>query len=239
MTETGTVVRNERAPCECPCGCARRGCTRHVTAERCWPCSTGVHHTWEMTTPEMAEIIRAQFSDGTVWVTLSDADVAYATDTAARVTANYQSLAKRGTNQLFDPEKDARNPHAFGAELAVARWLAEQGRGGHWNEGDPLRADVDMDIQVRNSEYMDAPLWIYMPDGRRKGDRPDHRFVLAPGRLPAFRIVGWLTGRDCMQDEWRVTRGQTVFFDNGARTRAMTNAFVVPQSSLRPVRDLA
>lgn len=101
-----------------------------------------------------------------------------------------------------------------GSECAAAKFLKM-----YWNSGvntfkDP---DIDPDIQVRWIRYYSDRLII------RKDDNPEEFFILVFGRIPNFKIIGWIKGKDGMQEKWYTT------FEEGRE-----KAYFVPQRELHP-----
>ena len=80
------------------------------------------------------------------------------------------------------------------AEMAVAKHLNKYW-GSHVNS---MKApDVDT-LQVRSTHHKNGCLII------RPHDNPDAKYVLVTSAAPEYNIVGWMWGRDAMQDKfWR------------------------------------
>jgi hypothetical protein len=72
------------------------------------------------------------------------------------------------------------------------------------------------EIQIRTRSLHHYELIV------RPGDRDDDIFVLVTGRIPTFRVRGWIRARDAKQPEWSKTHG------------GREAAFFVPHSALTP-----
>lgn len=109
---------------------------------------------------------------------------------------------------------------AAAAEMAAAKALDR-----FWSDGpdpDP-EGDVGSNapkIHVRHTALDDGRL-ILRPDDPDEGP-----FVLVTGSVPAFRVVGWITGGE--------GRAAGTTFDGNGRPPCV----MVPQSSLRPIEEL-
>lgn len=109
---------------------------------------------------------------------------------------------------------------AFGmmGEAAVAKYIDS-----YWSGGTPriyTEPDVGKNIEVRTTAVKSAHLIVYADD---KDDAP---YILVIAALPIFILVGWLPGRECKASQhWR---------ENGVRSPA----FFVPQSALKPIKEL-
>ena len=86
------------------------------------------------------------------------------------------------------------------AEAVVAQYLNEE-----WNalakDHTVFESDVGADIQVRWTHHIQGGL-IIRPNDIRK--HPSHRFVLVRGRMPDFRIEGFVVGHEAMEKKWWV-----------------------------------
>lgn len=81
------------------------------------------------------------------------------------------------------------------AEIAVGKFL---GRYPFMGEYDPALADVHPDIEVRQTKYATGGLII------RPGlDHAERPYVLVRGQPPVFEVVGWMKGRQAMQEQWK------------------------------------
>lgn len=110
---------------------------------------------------------------------------------------------------------DAQIEGAVG-ELAVAKALNV-----YWNGSvNTLRALDLSGIQVRTHSQRDYDLIVW-PD-----DSPDDLYVLVTGKMPEYRIHGWIRGSDAMQDHWLKEHGDR------------PPAYVVPQDALQPIETL-
>jgi hypothetical protein len=132
----------------------------------------------------------------------------------------------RNACSLWDDRKDVAgitdagwNVHIEGAggEIAAAKSLNR-----YWaatvNNFD--RPDIEPDIQVRTRSKHEYELLI------RPKDADAERFVLVTGRLPNYRIHGWIVGRDAKRDDWVQRHGNR------------DPAFFVPQSELHSLTEL-
>lgn len=110
------------------------------------------------------------------------------------------------------------SPLSACCELGVAREL-----GLNW-EGDSLShkhtVDVPPDIEVRYSVYRDL-LRLYT------NDDPRSKYVLVRGKIPQFRILGWIQGKDGMLPK---------YIDR--EPNAVAHSYLVPLSHLRPFEEL-
>lgn len=103
---------------------------------------------------------------------------------------------------------------AAGAELAFAK-----SAGLYWQPVASNPAELPGDVgryQVRHTHRPNGRLIVHPADPN------EAVFVLVIGRLPEYRVVGGLTGRQCKREEWWV-RGDG------------RPAFFVPQEALVPV----
>lgn len=119
----------------------------------------------------------------------------------------------------FNGEPWATHIEAAGAELAVARLL------GLWwtpwaRRPSDVVADVGFDVQVRRRARDDWDLILH------EADRDDHWFVLVTGRMPAYRVHGFIQGAEGKRDEFQ-----------GDPYGTGRPAFWVPQSHLLPIYD--
>lgn len=98
------------------------------------------------------------------------------------------------------------------AELAFCKF-----RGRYWNApvNNFKEADVGQNVQVRATKYNNGSLIV------RKGDNDDHYYILLTGRVPNFRVVGWITGAEAKNPDWLETKGNS-----------REPAYFVPQSAL-------
>lgn len=128
-------------------------------------------------------------------VTLTPEQMEYAAEFGRKRRAESRA---RGLMEIFadDGSGEERDIVAAQAELAAAIYLKKP-----WNGGvnSFKRADVGQNIQVRYTHWPDGCLCA------RPKDNPYHIYVLVTGVPPTFNIVGWLTGRDIMVDEFKIT----------------------------------
>ncbi len=97
------------------------------------------------------------------------------------------------------------------AELAFGKY-----RGCYWGAGVNTfkKADLGKTLQVRHTDRDNGRLIV------RPGDNRSHKFILVVGKIPRFRIVGWMLGKDAMVDR---------YIDNPNRGK---QCWMVPQSEL-------
>lgn len=127
-------------------------------------------------------------------VTLTPLEVAWALDLAKFnvLNAMLKGLQNKAGARALDSDGVMKHVNGALAELAVARYLGEP---------PPLdleafhdRADLPPDIEVR---------WA-QAGGRliiRPSDPPERRYVSVTGFCPVYRIHGWFTKEDCLE-EW-------------------------------------
>lgn len=100
------------------------------------------------------------------------------------------------------------------AELAVAK-----ARGVYWGAHVNVWSVADLgarvQVRLRTQHHYDL---IVRPD-----DADHHAFVLVTGRLPEYRIHGWIWGHEAKRSEWRQTYG------------SRPAAYFVPQTELKPL----
>ena len=110
---------------------------------------------------------------------------------------------------------------AFAAEVAAARCLDV-----YWR--DAPQPDTDGDIgnppryHVRHTVLESGRLIL------RPTDVEDSIFVLVVGTVPVFRVVGWITSDEGMEDEYWV-------LDLGNQRPP---CWMIPQHALRPIEEL-
>lgn len=109
--------------------------------------------------------------------------------------------------------------HVYGAqgELAAAKALNLYPKFDVNGWHDP---DLEPGIQVR------ARLRKYGELIVRKVDNPDHNYVLVTGEGPEFWVVGWMAGREAMQDKYLSAPG------------GRPPAWFVPITDLHPLETL-
>ena len=115
-----------------------------------------------------------------------------------------------------------RDIEATAAEIALARylnlyWLPSAG---------PQPASIG-DVgewEVRWTEHADGHLTV------RQNTPPDRKCALVVGRIPEFRIVGWMLAADAQQDRYRKD------FENAKGRLA---GYWVPQSDLQSFERVA
>lgn len=78
-----------------------------------------------------------------------------------------------------------------------------------------------MGMEVRSSDLTGASL-IVRPD-----DSPNGVFILVIGEAPRFDVIGWISGKDAMQEKWFTNKGNP-----------RPKAYFVPQDALNPIEEL-
>ncbi len=134
--------------------------------------------------------------------------------------------AMRGARARWKNRRDAHGFNGDGwgiaiegaaAELAVAKAIDA-----HYDAFDPLldrdRGDV-AGLHVRSTQHLSGHLTIYRDD-------PNGTYVLVIGRIPCFRVAGWIEKEDAIATErwWR--------------SDIRDPAFWVPQEALAPIQAL-
>jgi hypothetical protein len=161
-------------------------------------------------------------------VSLSEDDQERVRDIAERVAALYQ--AGRVASMKYNARPagiSTVNLNGFGAELAVARFT-----GGSWNEGDRTKADIGLDLEVRQSRFEDAHLLLY------DYDKPERGYVLAVGTFPSYALVGWTRAKAGMRPDWRHEKGSMASFRAfGNPIVADVSFWAVHQGYLRPMEE--
>lgn len=126
-----------------------------------------------------------------------------------------ESVFEGRKNNRIDDIKTAWTVDIEGAaaELAFCKF-----RNKYWtgSVGSFKGADVDKDIQVRQTVYDNGSLIV------RDDDNQFDYYVLVTGYMPKFKVVGWLRGMDARKDCWRE--------DPGSRKKP---CFKVPQAALK------
>jgi hypothetical protein len=121
----------------------------------------------------------------------------------------------RGDGDAWQADVDA-----CGAEIATAIAVDR-----HW--GDDPEPDYLGDVGSRSPKL--HVRHSVRPDGRlilREDDPDDAVFVLVTGTIPAFRVCGWITGREGKA-------GDLIDLNNNRPP-----CWMVPQSELRPIEEL-
>lgn len=125
---------------------------------------------------------------------------------------------RRGLPDKHGLSGEGWNEHIEGAggELAVAKMLNL-----YWDGSINTFKRADLaGVQVRTRSHHGYDLLV------RPDDSPEDAFVHVTGRMPHYRIHGWMTGAEAMQDRWMAHHG-----DRPA-------AYFVPRSELRPIQTL-
>jgi len=58
-------------------------------------------------------------------------------------------------------------------------------------------ADIGKILQVRHTERENGRLIV------RPNDNPNHTYILVIGKMPNFKMIGWIKGKDAMVDEYK------------------------------------
>jgi hypothetical protein len=106
-----------------------------------------------------------------------------------KASRNRRSNADQG-----DMEAIVIHLDASGAEVAVSKFLNRFWRMGVNSYRGP---DVGMHIEVKHTPRPDWALLI-----PKKNADPDRFYVLVRGTMPDYSIVGWIRGKDAMQEKW-------------------------------------
>ena len=96
---------------------------------------------------------------------------------------------------------------------AIAEYTVAKALGSYCNASSVDRAlpDVGLDVEVRSSTDTKAPLRI-RPRDAKKPNFANLKFYLVVGVYPDTRIVGWMYGKDCVQDRFWTAASQNPFF---------------------------
>lgn len=115
----------------------------------------------------------------------------------------------------------AANPWASHIEGAAGEYVVARALDRHWSGAlNPNGVDVGP-VEVRTRGGSDYDLVI------RPKDADDTPVVLVTGRIPRFRIAGWILAGDAKRAEWwRSYDGRPPYF-------------YVPQAALKPLESLA
>lgn len=149
-----------------------------------------------------------------VTLTLEECKIAYATAIDRQADAMRRGL--RGKHGADDDLELSIGLHLTGAagEIAVAKAL-----GVYWapSVGTFKAPDLGSNVQVRTRTNDSHDLIV------RSDDSSSDYFVLVIGRLPVFRIVGWILGADAKREQWVQMHG------------GRPPAYFIPQSELTPI----
>jgi hypothetical protein len=117
-------------------------------------------------------------------------------------------------------------------EGAAAEYAAAKGLGMLWDGSVNTwkKADLGDRIQVRSAQEKADP----KNPGKmqpislivRKDDKEEENYILVIGSIPHFRIVGWCSGVDAMQDKYR------------RNPHGGVESWFVPQEDLKPIEEL-
>lgn len=151
-----------------------------------------------------------------VSLSLEEAKMAYAVAVDRQLDAMRRGL--HGRHGAGEDLEISIGLHLIGAagEIAVAKAL-----GVYWppSVGTFKAPDLGSEVQVRTRTNDKHDLII------RPEDSDDDFFVLAVGRLPVFRIVGWIYGAYAKRECWIQMHG------------GRPPAFFVPQSALTTINE--
>lgn len=133
--------------------------------------------------------------------------------TVAKARRLESIMNNRKNRHQYDPDdiwQDEFNGAA--AELAYCKY-----RGEYWGGtvGSFKEADVAKSVQIRHTILMNGCL-IVRPD-----DNQEHYYVLVTGGPRQFRIVGWIQGKDAINEKWKKSPNKR------------PPAYFVPQRALR------
>jgi hypothetical protein len=124
------------------------------------------------------------------------------------------SAVEKGLNNSFGYKGSGWDIHIEGAagELAYCKWAGIY----FYPTIDTFKNGGDVgELQIRTRSEDSYDLIV------REKDRDDDIFILVVGKIPKYRIVGWITGSNAKQKKWEK--------DYGNRNAP---AYFVPQSSL-------
>ena len=118
--------------------------------------------------------------------------------------------------------------HGLGAELAVAQYLELP-----WNEGKRTKPDVGRNVEVRQTRFDDGLLTLH------SWDKLERIFILAVGRLPSYRLIGWIPGSEGAGKGTYYPPGTKYPYRAGVTgTASATGVWIVTRGMLRPMVDL-
>jgi hypothetical protein len=132
-----------------------------------------------------------------VWVTLTPDEVEEVTDHARAVVGHARSIkvAMRWAEER-ESEVDL-NARGFGAELAAAKATGLRWHKHLWVKGQRRKLpDLGRRTEVRNVASAGGQLRAFPPKGRKAGDPVEWCYLLVIGRLPTYRVVGWMEGSE-------------------------------------------
>ena len=116
---------------------------------------------------------------------------------------------------------DAENGWTLHIEGAAGEMAFARARGVYWLPTiNGFKAPDVGRFQVRTRSRHEYDLLV------RQDDSDDDMFALVTGKIPTFRVVGVILGRDAKRPEWIQTYG------------GREPAYFVPQSALRPVETV-
>jgi hypothetical protein len=164
------------------------------------------------TTSEICEAIAEPF-DPFPRIRLTPAEV-------ERVRRLAEKTSVRGWTGRFEPRGETRldvDMRGFGAELAAARALGLKWSATVYSRSKARSKPPDLGeaIEVKHSKWSDGPLYVYPNEPR------DRIHVLVIGRIPEYRIAGWIRAGDARRPE---------FWHEPPEVRAA--AWAVPQEAL-------
>ncbi len=132
-----------------------------------------------------------------------------------------ESLVKKLPDRHGFDGTDGWSIHIEGAagEIAVSKALNVYW-GGSVNTF-RTAADIGTKLEVRTRSNYDYDLIV------RDNDKALSVYILVVGKIPTFRVVGWIRGSDAKNEAWLKTYGNR------------PAAYFVPQSCLNPIETLA
>lgn len=126
----------------------------------------------------------------------------------------------RGRDRFEFPDREGRERAGVLGELAAARVL---GYADHWPTVDTFHESSDLpggeEVRAGRQSWHRLPV---APEDRRHALSP---FVLVVPAADAWNVVGWIVGREAMQERWW-------------REDVPHACWLVPQSALRAVDEL-
>ena len=149
-------------------------------------------------------------------VSLNWHEVAYAVRVGTQRTICSKAKGHKDNERAPENTNWTNSIEGACAEFAVAKHFKI-----YWPAGvNTFHApDVHPDIQVRQTECRTNRLIV------RDVDNFAHRFILAIGIAPTFKLVGWMVGEHALVPEWR---------DD---PKGIGPAYFVPQEHLHPMED--
>jgi hypothetical protein len=160
----------------------------------------------------------------TVAITLTFDEMTHAASIGAfRRIKSIANHRNPNSNNLKGVEFDRWRADIEGAmaEYAVAKWLNLPWTGSI-ETGDFKDADAGDNVQVRFTFHAGGGLLLYPKD------RDAHLYVLTTGAYGTYQLLGWMQG----------SAGKVQMYLDHGKAKGL-NAYLVPQSDLRPMAELA